>query len=114
MARVNADGDSLYRRTHSPNLLAWSGGWRPFTSSNKPGKLSKCLYHDHSTTNITVVILLWPPGLADADIIFSSCSFFFLVAALWNRTDHYIFALWFLLSITSNNTEPSVYGGDAP
>jgi len=35
-------------------------------------------------------------------ITFSSCGFFFLLlssffmVALWNRADHYIFALWFL------------------
>jgi len=40
--------------------------------------------------------LLWPPCMADADIIFSFCSLF--MAALWNRAGHYIFALWFLLS----------------
>ena len=33
---------------------------------------------------------LWPPCVADADIIF--------IAALWNRAGHYIFDLWFLLS----------------
>jgi len=34
--------------------------------------------------------LLWPPCVADADIIF--------MVALWNRADNCIFALWFLLS----------------
>ena len=98
MARVDADGDSLYRRTHSPNLLAWSEGWRPFISSNKPGKLSKCLYHDHSTTTLpwyyyygrpaqqmrtlyfhpVVSSFLWPAYGIGQTIIFLPCGLFYL------------------------------------
>ena len=36
-------------------------------------------------------LLLWPPCVADADII--------IMAALRYRAGHYIFALWFLSSI---------------
>jgi len=44
---------------------------------------------------IAMSVLLWPACVADADIIFLSC--FFLMAALWNKAGHCIFALWFLL-----------------
>jgi len=48
-------------------------------------------------------LLLWPPCVADADIIFFTSGFFFFfffffMVALWNRADHYIFILWFLSS----------------
>ena len=39
---------------------------------------------------LSSVFFLWPPCVADADIIF--------MVALCNRADHYIFALWFLSS----------------
>ena len=38
-----------------------------------------------------MLCLLWPPCIADADIIFFPCGFF--MVALCNRADHYIFAL---------------------
>jgi len=34
--------------------------------------------------------LLRPSCIADVDITFSSCGFFFLMATLWNRAHHYI------------------------
>jgi len=37
---------------------------------------------------------LWPPCVADAALYFCPV----VMVALWNRADHYIFALWFLLS----------------
>ena len=40
---------------------------------------------------------LWPPSVSYANIIFSSCVFFLLMAALCNRAGHYIFVLWFLI-----------------
>jgi len=45
---------------------------------------------------------LWPPFVAGADIILLPCDLFLLLhfmVALWNTADHYIFALWFLLSL---------------
>ena len=45
------------------------------------------------------------PCVADADIIFLSC---FFMVALCNRTDHYIFILWLLLS---SLWPPYVIGG---
>ena len=44
---------------------------------------------------------LWSPYVIGQTIIFSSC--FFLIVALWNRADHYVFALWFLSSIFFSN-----------
>jgi len=46
---------------------------------------------------------LWPPCIADADIIF--------MIALCNRADHYIFALWFLSSFFFFSS-PNLSGGD--
>jgi len=37
------------------------------------------------------VASLWPPCIADADIIFLSCFFFFFMVALCNRADHIYF-----------------------
>ena len=53
----------------------------------------------HSLTEVvSSPHLLWPPCVADVDIIFCSCGYFLLMAALWNTTGHYIFDLFFLLS----------------
>jgi len=42
--------------------------------------------------------LLWPPyGIGQA-IVFLPCDFYLLMVALWNRADHYIFILSFVLS----------------
>jgi len=46
---------------------------------------------------------LWLPGVADADIIFSSCGFF-IMDVLCNKAGHYIFALWFLLLLSSSSS----------
>ena len=50
------------QRTHSPNRLVWSEGWRHPTlslhSSNEPGELSQWLCHDDSTINIVIVIII--------------------------------------------------------
>ena len=57
----------------------------------KSNTYSKSYSMFHSTTVSNFVkISLWPPCAADADIIF--------IVDLWNRADHYIFILWFLLS----------------
>ena len=42
---------------------------------------------------LSTIALLWPPCVADADIIF----FVLFMVALCNRADHYIFMLWFVL-----------------
>jgi len=48
-------------------------------------------------SNVVLCQITWPPCIADADIIFLSCDFFFFfMVALCNKADHYIFALWFL------------------
>ena len=54
------------RRTHSPNRLVWSEGWRPPGAQSAfikwPGKLSQWLCHDESTINIVsniIIILLY-------------------------------------------------------
>jgi len=56
-------------------------------------------YFDHLLTSFSSIssrlfnglfIILWPPCVADADII---------MAALCNSAGHYIFALWFVSSI---------------
>jgi len=63
MAMVGVDSGSLYRRTHS--LIKSSGlllGRRPpgavLHSSNEPGELSQWLYHDDSTINIVLDIVV--------------------------------------------------------
>ena len=51
----------IFQRTHSPNQLVWSEGWRPglsLHSLNEPGELSQWLCHDDSTINIVVVIII--------------------------------------------------------
>ena len=45
-----------------------------------------------------LLLFLWLPRAADADIIVLSCSLFcLLMVTLWNRADHYIFILSFVL-----------------
>ena len=62
MAMVDVYSGSLYRRTGSPNRLAWSEGRRPLGavlhSSNETGKLSQWLCHDDSTINIVLDIVI--------------------------------------------------------
>jgi len=41
--------------------------------------------------------LIWSLYGIGQTIIFSSCVFFFFMVALWNRADHYIFILSFVL-----------------
>jgi len=50
---------------------------------------------------IVVGKFLWLPCVADADIIFLPCGFF--MVALWNRADHYIFILSFVLSFRAGH-----------
>ena len=56
---------------HSPSRLAWSEGRRPLGAvlhlSNKPGELSQWLFHDGSTINIGIIIII---------IIMDSCGVF--------------------------------------
>ena len=56
----------------------------------------RCRRHDANSR----LSCLWPPCVADANILFCSCSFFFM-AALRSRCGHYSFVLWFLLSSSS-------------
>jgi len=62
MAMVDVDSGSLYRRTRSPNRLAWSEGQRPLGailhSSNEPDELSQWLCQDDSTINIVLDIII--------------------------------------------------------
>ena len=47
-------------------------------------------------------ILLWPACDIEQACGFYLYFFFFFMVALWNRADHYIFALWLLLSFFSS------------
>ena len=62
MAMVGVDSGSLYRRTHSLSRLAFVLGRRPLGavlhSSNEPGELSQWLWHDYSTINIVLDIII--------------------------------------------------------
>ena len=49
---------------------------------------SRCGHYIFALWFLLLLLSLWPPCVADADIIF--------MVALWNRADHDIFALWFL------------------
>jgi len=62
MAMVGVDSGSLYRRTHSLSHLAWSwvgGRLAPFyITSNEPGEVSEWFFHDDSTINIGIYIII--------------------------------------------------------
>jgi len=58
MAMVGVVSVSLYRRTHSLSGLAWSWVGGRLAPSNKPGELSQWLWHDDSTVNIVLVIII--------------------------------------------------------
>jgi len=62
MAMVGVDSSSLYRRTHSLSRLAWSwvgGRLAPFyIHQMNPGELSQWLWHDDSTINIVLDIII--------------------------------------------------------
>jgi len=59
---------------------------------------------------MTLEVILWPPCVADADIMFCRVVCFFVMAALCNRAGHYIFALWFLSSIYLLFSSPNLSG----
>ena len=54
---------TAYRRTHSPDRLAWSEGRRPLGavpySSHESGALAVALSYDDSTINIVVIIITY-------------------------------------------------------
>ena len=63
MAMVGVVSSSLYRRTHSLSRLAWSwvgGLLAPFYihQMNRVNSISQWLYHDDSTMNIVLVIII--------------------------------------------------------
>jgi len=45
--------------------------------------------------------LLWPPYVIGQAIIFLPCGFYLLMVALWNRADHNIFVMSFVLLLSS-------------
>jgi len=53
---------AAYRRTRSPDGLAWSEGRRPsgagLRTSDEPGELSQWLSRDDSTINIVIRIII--------------------------------------------------------
>ena len=52
----------------------------------------------------SALVLINEVNLRRARIVFShsvSASYQFIMVTLWNRADHYIFALWFLLLLSS-------------
>ena len=59
---VDVVSGSLYRRTHRPKSNGLVLGRRPLGailhSSNEPSELSQWLYHDDSTINIVLVIII--------------------------------------------------------
>ena len=71
MAMTYVGHIAAYRRTRSPDRLAWSEGRRPsgagLRTSDEPGELSQWLSHDDSTIRISIIIIISISNLLTAN-----------------------------------------------
>jgi len=101
----------LFRWHHNQDdtcksLTASDCGWILVTSwEREKSIIDPMFYYQHNILLssywfaricLVVITILWSPYVIGRPYIFLPCSFF--MVALWNRADHYIFMLWFVLS----------------